>query len=204
MADQKRQEARLRRCSRPWPASASPSPRCSASWRPRSTPRSSGRRPAAVPRPAPAEPAPRRPGEVRRLRAVRLGLPGRRDLRRGRGQRRHRGRTALLAGRALRPRLPDQLPALHLLRPVHRGLPDPRADDDERVRAGRPRAGPQLIFEKQQLLAPMQAGMLAAPHPMVDGLEERDYYQGKVDEATPEQQDWARRAPRDRGGGVRR
>jgi NADH-quinone oxidoreductase subunit H len=28
-------------------------------------------------------------------------------------------------GRALRPRLPDQLPALHLLRPVHRGLPDP-------------------------------------------------------------------------------
>ena len=44
---------------------------------------------------------------------------------------------AVLAGRALRPRLPDQLPALHLLRPVHRGLPDPRADDEQRVRAGR-------------------------------------------------------------------
>ena len=44
-------------------------------------------------------------------------------------------------GRAVRPRLPDQLPALHLLRPVHRGLPDPGADDDERVRAGRPQPG---------------------------------------------------------------
>jgi NADH-quinone oxidoreductase subunit I len=36
----------------------------------------------------------------------------------------------------------------------------------------------------------MQAGMLAPPHPMVAGLEERDYYQGKVDTATPEQQHW--------------
>ena len=25
---------------------------------------------------------------------------------------------------------------------------------------------------------------------MVDGIEERDYYQGKVDAATPEQQQW--------------
>src|SRR5690606_30450700 len=45
-----------------------------------------------------------------------------------------------LAGRAVRPRLPDQLPALHLLRPVHRGVPDPRADDDQRVRARRSHA----------------------------------------------------------------
>ena len=89
---------------------------------------------AALPRPPPAQPAPGRPGEVHRLRAVRLGLPGRRDLRRGRGQ--HRG-GAVLPGRALRPRLPDQLPALHPVRPVHRGLPDPRADHDQRVRAGR-------------------------------------------------------------------
>ena len=35
--------------------------------------------------------------------------------------------------------LPDQLPALHRLRPVHRGLPDPVADHDQRVRAGRRR-----------------------------------------------------------------
>ena len=44
---------------------------------------------AALPRPAPAQPLARRAGEVHRLRAVRLGLPGRRDLRRGRLQ--HRG-----------------------------------------------------------------------------------------------------------------
>ena len=105
--------------------------------RDRGVPRGQAADPAAVPRPAPAQPAPRRPGEVRRLRAVRLGLPGRRDLRRGRGQRRPRAARPLLAGRALRPRLPDQLPALHLLRAVHRGLPDPGADDDQRVRAGR-------------------------------------------------------------------
>ena len=49
---------------------------------------------AALPRPAHPQPAPGRAGEVHRLRAVRLGLPGRRDLRRGRRQ--HR-RAALLA-----------------------------------------------------------------------------------------------------------
>jgi NADH-quinone oxidoreductase subunit I len=48
-----------------------------------------------------------------------------------------------------------------------------------------------LIFEKSQLLAPAQEGMIAAPHPMVDGLKERDYYQGKVTAATPEQRAWA-------------
>ena len=46
---------------------------------------------AEVPRPAPAQPLARRSGEVHRVRAVRLGLPGRRDLRRGRVQ--HRGRA---------------------------------------------------------------------------------------------------------------
>jgi len=48
-----------------------------------------------------------------------------------------------------------------------------------------------LIFEKSQLLAPVQEGMIAAPHPMADGLRERDYYQGKVAKATPEQRAWA-------------
>ena len=47
-----------------------------------------------------------------------------------------------------------------------------------------------LIFTKDQLLAPIQEGMLPAPHPMVDGMEERDYYRGKVARATPEQQTW--------------
>jgi NADH-quinone oxidoreductase subunit I len=47
-----------------------------------------------------------------------------------------------------------------------------------------------LIFTKDQLLGPMQEGMLPAPHPMVDGMEERDYYLGKVSRATPEQEEW--------------
>ena len=51
-----------------------------------------------------------------------------------------------------------------------------------------------LIFTKEQLLAPLQEGMLPPPHPMVDGLEERDYYQGKVAKATPEQQRWVKDA----------
>ncbi len=47
-----------------------------------------------------------------------------------------------------------------------------------------------LIFTKDQLLAPIQQGMLPAPHPMVEGLQERDYYQGRVDAATDAQRDW--------------
>ncbi|WP_265445654.1 NADH-quinone oxidoreductase subunit NuoI [Flexivirga meconopsidis] len=50
------------------------------------------------------------------------------------------------------------------------------------------RAG--LIFTKDQLLAPLQSGMLPAPHPMVAGMEERDYYQGKVTGATDAQREW--------------
>ncbi|WP_308113529.1 NADH-quinone oxidoreductase subunit NuoI [Kineosporia corallincola] len=53
---------------------------------------------------------------------------------------------------------------------------------------GKTRAG--LIFEKQDLLAPILGGMIAAPHPMVPGTTEKDYYQGKVTQAVPEQQDW--------------
>jgi NADH-quinone oxidoreductase subunit I len=48
-----------------------------------------------------------------------------------------------------------------------------------------------LIYEKSQLLAPLQPGNVAPPHPMVEGMEERDYYLGKVTRATPEQQAWA-------------
>src|SRR5690606_36721613 len=47
-----------------------------------------------------------------------------------------------------------------------------------------------LIFTKEQLLAPLQAGMLTPPHPMVEGLEERDYYLGSVSEATATQKSW--------------
>ena len=47
-----------------------------------------------------------------------------------------------------------------------------------------------LIFTKEQLLAPLQEGMVAAPHPMVEGMEERDYYQGHVASATDAQREW--------------
>jgi NADH-quinone oxidoreductase subunit I len=45
----------------------------------------------------------------------------------------------------------------------------------------------KLIFTKDQLLAPLQSGMLPPPFPMVDGMEERDYYQGKVTTSTDAQ-----------------
>ena len=54
-------------------------------------------------------------------------------------------------------------------------------------------AGPSrrgLIYEKQDLLAPVQAGMLEAPHPMVPGTTEKDYYSGGVTEAVAEQKAW--------------
>jgi NADH-quinone oxidoreductase subunit I len=49
-----------------------------------------------------------------------------------------------------------------------------------------------LIFEKEDLLGPMMPGMAAAPHPMVEGYDEQDYYQGKVGRATPEQEEYVR------------
>lgn len=49
-----------------------------------------------------------------------------------------------------------------------------------------------LIWEKKDLLAPLQAGMVPAPHPMADGMEERDYFLGKVDKATPTQESWVK------------
>jgi len=49
----------------------------------------------------------------------------------------------------------------------------------------------KLIFEKHQLLGPVQEGMVTAPHPMVAGMTERDYYQGKIAKATPQQREWA-------------
>ena len=56
--------------------------------------------------------------------------------------------------------------------------------------AGPTRAG--LIFEKGDLLAPMQPGMLGAPHPMVGGTTDTEYYRGEVTGVTPEQIDWVR------------
>ncbi len=50
-----------------------------------------------------------------------------------------------------------------------------------------------LIFTKEQLLAPLQEGMLPAPHPVVEGMDARDYYNGKVTSATDEQRAWVER-----------
>ena len=54
--------------------------------------------------------------------------------------------------------------------------------------AGPSRAG--MIYEKQDLLAPLAEGMLPAPHPMVPGTEDTDYYRGAVTGPVPEQIDW--------------
>lgn len=56
--------------------------------------------------------------------------------------------------------------------------------------AGPTREG--LIYEKQDLLAPMDWETLAAPHPMVPGTTDRDYYRGDVTEAVDAQVEWVR------------
>jgi len=56
--------------------------------------------------------------------------------------------------------------------------------------AGPTREG--LIYEKQDLLAPMGANMLAAPHPMAPGTTDTSYYQGAVTRTAPEQEAWVR------------
>lgn len=45
----------------------------------------------------------------------------------------------------------------------------------------------KLIFEKEDLLAPLRAGMLLPPHPMYPGMDENNYYRGEVKESHPSQ-----------------
>lgn len=45
----------------------------------------------------------------------------------------------------------------------------------------------KLIYEKQDLLAPLLDGMAQPPHEMVPGTDEKDYYEGKVTSATEQQ-----------------
>ena len=47
----------------------------------------------------------------------------------------------------------------------------------------------KLIFEKEDLLAPLRQGMLAPPHPMYPGMTDTNYYNGDVEEAHPSQQE---------------
>ena len=61
-------------------------------------------------------------------------------------------------------------------------------DFDELVGPGRE----GLIYEKEDLLAPVPEGAVSAPHPMVEGTEDSDYYRGKVVGSTQAQIDWVR------------
>ncbi len=56
--------------------------------------------------------------------------------------------------------------------------------------AGPTREG--LIYEKQDLLAPMGANMLAGPHPMAPGTTDDSYYRGEVAGPAEEQFAWVR------------
>jgi NADH-quinone oxidoreductase subunit I len=46
----------------------------------------------------------------------------------------------------------------------------------------------KLIFEKEDLLAPLRQGMLMPPHPMYPGMDDTNYYQGEVPESHPSQE----------------
>ena len=55
-----------------------------------------------------------------------------------------------------------------------------------------------MIYEKQDLLAPLQPGMLAPPHPMVEGSDDDDYYRDEITGPTEAQVEWVReRRPED-------
>jgi NADH-quinone oxidoreductase subunit I len=45
----------------------------------------------------------------------------------------------------------------------------------------------KLIFEKDDLLGPLRAGMVPPPHPMYPGMTDTNYYNGDVTEAHPSQ-----------------
>jgi len=56
--------------------------------------------------------------------------------------------------------------------------------------AGPTREG--LIWEKEDLLAPLRSGQLSAPHPMAPGTTDTEYYRGEVTGSAPEQVAWVR------------
>ncbi|WP_369798105.1 NADH-quinone oxidoreductase subunit NuoI [Cellulomonas sp. B6] len=49
---------------------------------------------------------------------------------------------------------------------------------------------PGMIWEKQDLLAPLREGQLSTPHPMVEGTTDTEYYRGEVTGTTDEQVAW--------------
>ena len=63
--------------------------------------------------------------------------------------------------------------------------------------AGPTREG--LIYEKEDLLAPLRDGMLNGPHPMVGGSTDKNYYSGDVTGPTQDQIDWVQEHRPDEG-----
>ena len=129
----------------------------------------------ALSRPAPAESLARRTGEVRRLRAVRLGLSGRRDLRRGRAA------TPRRSGISPGERY-GRVYQINYLRCILCGLcieacptraltmtNEFELADDTRAK---------LIYEKSDLLAPLLPGMEKPPHERRLGDDEQAYFLG--------------------------
>ena len=45
----------------------------------------------------------------------------------------------------------------------------------------------KLIFEKQDLLAPLSPGMVQPPHAMYPGTDDSHYYRGEVTQSHPSQ-----------------
>ncbi|MGL4173939.1 MAG: NADH-quinone oxidoreductase subunit NuoI [Actinomycetota bacterium] len=60
----------------------------------------------------------------------------------------------------------------------------------------------KLIFDKDQLLAPLREGMLPVPHPMPVGKTEQDYYAGTVTGPTADQREWVRQRDAQDGSAV--
>ncbi len=48
------------------------------------------------------------------------------------------------------------------------------------------------IYDKDMLLAPLPDEAVAGPHPMVEGMSDIDYYEGKVEGSTEAQIEWVR------------
>ncbi|MEY3149075.1 MAG: hypothetical protein RL029_349, partial [Actinomycetota bacterium] len=46
----------------------------------------------------------------------------------------------------------------------------------------------KLIWEKEDLLAPLRNGMLMPPHPMYPGSDHHNYYRGEIKESHPSQE----------------
>ena len=49
------------------------------------------------------------------------------------------------------------------------------------------------IYDKNMLLAELPEGAVAAPHPMVEGFRDKDYYRGRVQGSTQAQIDWVKK-----------